>query len=162
MMKKNRRLDAFVEALLISRSVEEAATRVRISRATAHRWLKSDYVTERLAAARKDSMSRAIARLQEAAVQSVATLCEIQETGESESARVSAAKAILEQALRATELTDVIERLDVIERTIKSQPFTPPAPRISVSYEHEKDGKGSPNGQSSKTPPGGFGGSHEQ
>jgi hypothetical protein len=152
MMKKNRRLDAFVEALLRCRTVEDAAASLRISRATAHRWLKSDYVIERLAAARRDSMNRAIAKLQAAALQSVDTLCEIQESGESESARVSAAKAILEQSLRATELSDVIARLDTLERTVKSQPFTPPGPKVSVSFEHEKDGKGNPNGQGSKTP----------
>ena len=56
-------------------------------------------------------MNRAIARLQEAAIEAVDCLCEVQRDGESESARVSAARTIPEQALRAVELGDVLERL---------------------------------------------------
>jgi hypothetical protein len=154
MMKKNRRLDAFVEACC---AAGPSKMRRRVSR-----WLKNDYVIQRLREARRDSMNRAIAKLQEAAVQSVDTLCEVQRDGESESARVSAAKAILEQALRATELSDVIERLDAIERTVKSQGFTP-GPKISLTYEHERDGKGSSHdGQNHQAPFRGTGGSHEQ
>src|SRR6516162_6774842 len=55
MMKKNLRLDAFVEALLTCKTVEDAAASIQISHATAYRWLKSDYVVQHLASARRDS-----------------------------------------------------------------------------------------------------------
>jgi hypothetical protein len=65
--------------------------------------------------ARRDAMQRAIGRLQEAASGAVDCLCRVQEEGESESARVSAARCILEQALRAAELGDLEERLAKLE-----------------------------------------------
>jgi hypothetical protein len=65
----------------------------------------------------------------------------------------------LEQALRAVELGDVLERLNTIEQTIKSQGFTP-APKISVTYE--RDGRGNQDGQSNKAPLREIGGSREQ
>jgi hypothetical protein len=72
-------------------------------------------VVEKLRTARRDAINRAIARLQEAASGAVDCLCEVQQEGESESARVSAARTILEQALRAVELGDIEERLAKLE-----------------------------------------------
>jgi len=54
-------------------------------------------------------------RLQEAPAGAVDCLCEVQREGESESARVSAARCILEQALRAAEVGDLEERLAKLE-----------------------------------------------
>jgi hypothetical protein len=61
-------------------------------------------------------MARAMTRLQEAAIGAAECLCEVQTSGESESARVSAARTILEQALRAVELQDIQGRLDKLEQ----------------------------------------------
>src|SRR5262249_42312181 len=98
--KKARKLDAFVAAMNSHRTVEAAAAGVGISPASAYRWLRDETVIRRLAEARRDGMQRAMARLQEAASGAVDCLCEVQSQGESESARVSAARTILEQALR--------------------------------------------------------------
>jgi hypothetical protein len=113
--KKTRRLDQFIAAMLKHRTVEAAATVAGIAASTAHRWLKDPEVIQRLAAARRDAMNRAMARLQEAASGAVDCLCQVQQEGESESARVSAARCILEQALRAVELGDIAERLSKLE-----------------------------------------------
>jgi hypothetical protein len=137
--KKTRKLDQFIAAMLNRRTVEAAAEAVGIAASSARRWLKDPVVIQRLAEARRDAMSRAIARLQKAAIEAVDCLCEVQRDGESESARVSAARTILEQALRAVELGDELERLDAIERTIKAHNAFTPGPRISVNYE--KDGR---------------------
>ena len=67
-------------------------------------------------------MRRTTARLQGASLEAVDALREIQHAGESESARVSAARTILEQALKATDLEDVQQRLDALEQVVKSQP----------------------------------------
>ena len=66
-------------------------------------------------------MNRAIARLQEAATGAVDCLCQVQRDGESESARVSAARCILEQALRATELTDTEARIAKLDELVKNR-----------------------------------------
>jgi hypothetical protein len=118
--KKSRKLDAFVANLLLHPSVEEAARATGISVPTGFRWMKDAVVLEKLRTARRDAMNRAIVRLQEAASGAVDCLCKVQREGESESARVSAARCILEQALRAAELGDIEERLAKLETIAKS------------------------------------------
>jgi hypothetical protein len=112
--KKTRKLAQFIAAMLKHGTVEAAAA-AGIAASTAHRWLKDPEVIRRLATARRDAMNRAMARLQEAAAGAVDCLCEVQREGESESARVSAARCILEQAMRAAELGDLEERLAKLE-----------------------------------------------
>jgi hypothetical protein len=133
-------------ALLSQPSLETAADASGISRITAWRWLKDPAVLTRLREARREAMNRAIARLQEAATEAVDCLCQVQRDGESESARVAAARCILEQSLRATELSDVLDRLDAIEQTIKVQKGVTAGPKVSVTYE--RDEKGNQDGQS--------------
>jgi hypothetical protein len=48
----------------------------------------------------------------------VDALREIQRSGESESARVSAARTILEQSIKAADLEDVQARLEALEKAI--------------------------------------------
>jgi hypothetical protein len=119
--KRSRKLDQFIAALLATSSVEAAAQATRIGRATAHRWLQAPDVIQRLAEARRDAMKAAMSKLQQAASTSVDCLCEIQREGESESARVSAERCILEQALRAAELGDIEERLAKLETIAKNR-----------------------------------------
>jgi hypothetical protein len=118
--KKARQLQLFVAALLSHASVEDAARASGISPSTAWRWMRDPAVLARLREARRDAMNAAMTRLQEAAVGAVDCLCEVQRTGESESARVSAARTILEQALRAVELGDIQERLEKLEVLTKN------------------------------------------
>ena len=119
--KAPRKLDAFVAAMLAHPTVESAATAVGVAASTAYRWLQHPDVIQRLAEARRDAMKAAMSKLQQAASASVDCLCEIQREGESESARVSAARTILEQALRSVELQDVQERIDKLEEIVKSR-----------------------------------------
>jgi hypothetical protein len=113
-------------AMMSHPTVEATAAAVEISPATAYRWLQDEAVIRRLAEARRDAMSRAIARLQEAATEAVDCLCQVQRDGESESARVSAARTILEQALRAVELGDIAERLAKLEAIARTRDWKGP------------------------------------
>ena len=106
-------------ALLSSPNVETAAESVGIGRVTAWRWMQDPAVVQRLAEARRQGMQHAMTRLQAAASASVVCLCEVQQDGESESARVSAARTVLEMALRAVELGDIEERLERLEQIAK-------------------------------------------
>src|SRR5215471_14135966 len=90
--KKPHKADQFVWALLSHRSVEAAADAVGISRRTAFRWMRDPTVVQKIRAARREALDHAMARLQEAATQAVDTLCDVQTQGESESARVTAAR----------------------------------------------------------------------
>jgi hypothetical protein len=118
--KKSRKLDQFIAALLAYPSLEGAAQSVGIGIATAGRWMKDPAVVERYRAARRDAMQHALARLEQAASASVECLMDVQSQGSSESARVSAARCILETALRVVELNDVQERIEKLERIAKA------------------------------------------
>jgi hypothetical protein len=69
--------------------------------------MQDPMVSEQYREVRREAMRHTTARLQEAAGEAVECLREVQRSGESESARVSAARAILEQALKAVDLEDI-------------------------------------------------------
>jgi hypothetical protein len=119
--KQDRLMDRLIQELLSHPNLEDAAAAAGVSRTTAWRWMQAADFIARLRAAGRDAMQRAIARLQEAAAPAVDALCEVQASGESESARVSAARIILEMALRSVELQDVQERIDKLEAIVKSR-----------------------------------------
>jgi hypothetical protein len=83
--------DRFIMALLGNPSVEAAAQAVGISRVTAWRWMQDAALVQRLTEVRRQSMAHARMRLQAAASRSVDCLCAVQQNGENESAKVSAA-----------------------------------------------------------------------
>jgi hypothetical protein len=113
--KRGRKLTAFVTAVMTTPTIEAAAATVGIAASTARRWMQHPDTIQALAAARRDAMKAALAKLQQIALEAVNSLSEIQRAGESESARVSAAKTVLEQAMRAVELEDVQARLAKLE-----------------------------------------------
>jgi hypothetical protein len=117
--KQSRKLEEFIAAMLVQPTVEAAARSAGISYVTAWRWMKDEAVIARYRAARRDAMQHAMARLEQAASGAVECLMEVQSKGESESARVSAARCILETAMRSVELNDIQERLDRLERIAK-------------------------------------------
>ena len=117
--KKSRKLEGFIAAMLAQPTVEAAAKAAGISYVAAWRWMKDEAVIARYRAARRDAMQHALARLEQAASGAVECLAEVQSKGESESARVSAARTILETALKVVELNDIQERLAELERLAK-------------------------------------------
>ena len=119
--KKSRKAEQFIAALLAHPSIEAAAKSIGIGNATAWRWMKDPKFAEQYREARRETMRHTTARLQEAAREAVECLRDVQRTGESESARVSAARTILEQALKAVDLDDVQQRLDALEQAVKPQ-----------------------------------------
>jgi hypothetical protein len=119
--KRPRLRERFVMALLANPSVEAAAESVGINRVTAWRWMQDAAVVQRLTEVRRQSMQNAMMRLQAAASAAVACLCEVQQDAdESSSAHVSAARTILETALRAAEIGDIEERLAKLEQIVRS------------------------------------------
>src|SRR4029079_15222387 len=119
--KRSRKSEQLIAALLSQPSIDAAAKIVGIGNATAWRWMKDPAFAEQYRAARREAMKQTAARLQQAAREAVDCLRQVQQTGESESARVSAARAILEQALKAVDLEDIQERLESLEQTLKAQ-----------------------------------------
>src|SRR5581483_8229194 len=119
--KKSRKAEEFITALVSHPTIEAAAKAVGISNATAWRWIQDPEVGKEYARARRRAMEHATARIQEAAGEAVECLREVQRSGESESARVSAARTILDTAFKAADLEDVQARLDALEQAIKDK-----------------------------------------
>ena len=120
--RRSRKAEQLIAALLVQPTIEAAAKLVGISVASARRWMKAPSFREQYNEARREAMRQTTGRLQAAALEAVDALCKVQRAGESESARVSAARTILEQALKAADLEDVQQRLDALEQAVKSQP----------------------------------------
>ena len=97
-------------------SIEAAAAVTGISNATAWRWMRDPKFIEQYREARREIMRQTTARLQAAGAESVECLRAVQRDGESESARVSAARTILEHALKAVDLEDLTDRVEALER----------------------------------------------
>jgi transcriptional regulator with XRE-family HTH domain len=105
-----------ITALLTEKTQAEAAAKAGVNESTVSRWLREPAFAEALQQARRDLVSVAIGRLQEAAATAVTTLKEIAEDkAQLGSARVSAAKTILETAFKAQELQDIEDRLTALE-----------------------------------------------
>ena len=114
--RKQRQTEQLIAALMTHPTIETAARAVGIGEVTAWRWMRDPEFNGRYREGRREALRQNTSRLQEAAAGAVDCLAEIQKSGESESARVSAARAILEHAMRAVDLEDVQQRLDDIER----------------------------------------------
>ena len=114
--KLSRKKEQAIIALLEAPTVKEAAEMVKINPATLYKWMALPEFEEAYRKARHRAMGEAIARLQQASSEAVDTLRDVMGDQEATPAsRVTAARAVLELGLRATELELVDERLARLE-----------------------------------------------
>ena len=114
--KFTRRKEAAIIGLLTQPTLEEAAKFAHVSSTTLWRWQQDPGFQAECQRARRQSMGRAMAQLQQASFTAVKTLKEIMEDPKaSASARVMAARTVLEMGLRATEVDDFGSRLSALE-----------------------------------------------
>ena len=119
--ERSREQEQFIAALLNCPTVEAAAEAVGIGNVTATQWREDSAFAEQYREATREAMREAAALLQGAAREAVGTLRAVQSEGESEAARVSAARTILEMAVKAADLEDVQQRLDSLEQTLQER-----------------------------------------
>lgn len=105
-----------IEALLSTRTIEEAAKKAKVSPATLYRWLQ----TEAFKTAYRDSKARilnhSMTRLQSATTNAVDTLIEIAADKDvSPQTRITASKAILNFSLKAFENEQLIAPIEALE-----------------------------------------------
>ncbi len=113
--------DKLLAALLSAPTIERAAKAAGLSEATALRYLKEDDFKAEYAAARRELVSHAITSLQRQSVGAVAVLCDIANDGTAPaSSRVSAARTVLDLAMRAVELEDLQARVEALEGVLKA------------------------------------------
>jgi hypothetical protein len=115
--KFSRRQEAAISALLSERTIGEAAAKCGVSEKTLFRWTRDAGFDARYRQARSALLTQAMGVLQQgAAVASDTLLAVAQDASAPASARVSAARSVLEMLLRSRELDELEARLDALER----------------------------------------------
>lgn len=109
-------------ALLECGEIKEAARKAGVGEVTLWRWLQIPEFQSRYRAARRTLVETAMAQLQQDCVIAVKTLRDVAEDSEAPaSARVAAAKTILDQSVNAIELIDLQERIERLEAGAQGQ-----------------------------------------
>lgn len=114
--KLSRKHDQAISALLTCASVTEAAAQCGVDEKTLRRWLQDETFQADYKDARRVVFDHGMVQVQQYTGAAVATLREVMQDPEvSPSARVNAAKAILEMAFKVLELESLESRLTAIE-----------------------------------------------
>jgi DNA-binding MurR/RpiR family transcriptional regulator len=117
--KLTRKQEVAIAALLTAPTIADAAHAASISEPTLWRWLQRDDFQAAYRQARREAVSQAVAYLQRVAGEAVDTLRAVmQDAQKPASARVSAARAVLDLAIRGVELEDLEARIHVLEQSL--------------------------------------------
>lgn len=117
--KLSRNKERAISALLSRPSVASAAESVGIGERTLWRWLQLDDFKEAYRKARSQLVSQAIALVQSGMSSAVKTLQDIMADKDAPaSARVSAAKTMLDMGLKGVEIEDLEYRISQLENNI--------------------------------------------
>lgn len=120
--KISRNKERVIAALLSFPSIQEAAENAGVSESTVRRWLKDDHFTAAYRKARHQVVSQAIGKLQTNISGAIDVLMDIAENEQAPaSARVTAARAIIDQSLKAVEVENVEERIERLEQIIEEK-----------------------------------------
>lgn len=113
--KRARQEDAALAALLSEPTISTAAKKAGVSESTLLRWMADPPFKTRYREARRQVVEHAVSQLQQAASDAVSALSRNLTCG-TPAVEVGAAKAILDQAVKAVELVDLAERVEQLER----------------------------------------------
>ena len=114
--KLSRKQEQAIAALLSEPTIAAAAEKVGVGEVTLWRWLQREDFQADYQQARREAVAQAIAALQRASSEAVQALREIMvDSGAPASSRVSAAKTVLELALKGVELEDIERRVTALE-----------------------------------------------
>ena len=114
--KLSRNQERAIAALLIHPTMLAAAAAAGVGEVTLWRWLQIPEFKEQYRLARREAVSQAVGHLQGACSIAVLALTDIsQDVNCPASARVSAARTVLELALKGVELEDLAVRVEELE-----------------------------------------------
>jgi AcrR family transcriptional regulator len=123
--KMDQKKDRAIAALLHAESIREAAKEAGLAEATLHRYLKDESFKEAYRAAKREIVDHAICHLQRSSGKAVKALVSVIEDKEAPaSARVTAAKTILEMSLNALECEGLEKRISHLEEVVKGKEKT--------------------------------------
>jgi hypothetical protein len=114
MAKKNE--DALVLALACGATVEGAARQCEVNPRTVNRRLREPAFAARVRDLRADMVRRASGLLTAAAAEAVRTLLALQKDSVPPATRLGAARAVLELGIKVRELSDLEDRVSLLER----------------------------------------------
>jgi hypothetical protein len=112
---QERKQELTIAALLTERTIEDAAAKVGVAFRTLKRWLADPGFLTAYRDARRRVVEAVVGQLQAASAKAVQALVVNLEC-ESPAARNTAARVILEMAVKGVELADVLQRLEALER----------------------------------------------
>ena len=118
--KLTRKQEEAIMALLSESTLASAAERIGVSDVTLGRWLKLPEFDAAYKDSRRQVMEKAVAQLQNSAWAASTTLVRLLGAG-SDSVRLRAALAILDQANKGLEMLDFEERLAALEQGREAQ-----------------------------------------
>lgn len=111
-----------IAALLEKPTIKEAAAEVGIAEATIFRWLQDQDFQRTHREAKRKLVDSAITRLQRITGEAVEALREVMGDSESPaSARVGAARAVLEMAIKTVEIETLEARIDALEKALEDR-----------------------------------------
>ena len=117
--KLSRNQERAIAALLTHPTMSKAAAAAGVGEVTLWRWMQIPEFKEQYRLARREAVSQAVGHLQGACSVAVLALTDIsQDVNCPASARVSAAKSILELALKGVELEDLAVRVEELESQV--------------------------------------------
>jgi len=109
-----------ISCILESSSIEEAAKKAKVSRASIYNWLKDEDFREKLKKERNTLFCESLDLLKQATGKAVKELIDLLRS-RNEKTRRLAAKEIINFSLRMTELQDLGERLNKLEEVIERE-----------------------------------------
>lgn len=120
--KMHEQQELVISALLTERSIKEASKKAGVGEHTVYRWMATPEFDKAYKQAKRKILDHAISQIQLSVTEAVGVLRSIMNDEESPpSSRVTSAKTILEQALKAVELEDVVKRVEELERIIEEK-----------------------------------------
>lgn len=117
MAKLTVRQEKFMIALMNTNTIIEACKEANITNNTGHKYLNNTEFKQAYMKLRRETMQQATNKLQQSAVMAVETLENVMSDidNSTPSARVQAARAVLDNAYKSLEIDDIQQRLDVLE-----------------------------------------------
>jgi hypothetical protein len=116
--KFGRKMEQAIAALLTRPSIEDAARVAGVAEKTLRRWMEEPQFNARYLKARRDGVSQAVARMQQATGAASTTMLKVMTDPNVPAAvRLRAAEGVFDRAIEGIELEDLNARLTELERT---------------------------------------------
>lgn len=114
----NRKQEKVMLDLLNGSTVTDASKTNKVSETTIYNWLQDETFKTAYRKLRRESVENSLAQIQQATTEAVETLRR-NLTCENPSVEVRTAQIILDNAVKAVELTDLAERIEKLEQSIQ-------------------------------------------